>query len=191
MSRLPDEYFQAMYARDPDPWGFASRWYERRKYALTVAALPAQRYRSAFEPGCSIGVLTRLLAERCDSLLATDVAEAAVVQARARTADLPHVTVERRAVPDDWPPANFDLVVLSEVGYYQRPEGLDRLLRRAVASLRPGGHLVAVHWRPFVADYPLTGDQVHAALAERTSLARFLRHAEERFVLEVFERSGS
>ncbi|CAN5309971.1 SAM-dependent methyltransferase [soil metagenome] len=191
MSRLPDEYFHAMYARDPDPWGLASRWYERRKYALTAASLPAQRYRSAFEPGCSIGVLTRLLAERCDRLLATDVAEAALAQASARTADLPHVTVERRAVPDDWPSGTFDLVVLSEVGYYQRPPGLDRLLRRAVAALRTGGHLLAVHWRPFVADYPLTGDQVHAALADRAELGGLVRHVEERFVLEVFERSGS
>ena len=34
-------YFDRLYAADPDPWGFTSRWYEQRKYALTVAALPA------------------------------------------------------------------------------------------------------------------------------------------------------
>lgn len=35
------DYFASMYARDPDPWGFDTTWYERRKYALTLAALPA------------------------------------------------------------------------------------------------------------------------------------------------------
>ena len=34
-------YFEGMYAASPDPWGFQSRWYERRKYALTLALLPA------------------------------------------------------------------------------------------------------------------------------------------------------
>jgi hypothetical protein len=38
MIRLPVEYFARKYATDADPWGFASRWYEARKYALTLAA---------------------------------------------------------------------------------------------------------------------------------------------------------
>ena len=47
-------------------------WYERRKRALTLAALPQERYRSALEVGCSIGTLTADLAPRCDNLLAVD-----------------------------------------------------------------------------------------------------------------------
>jgi hypothetical protein len=38
-------YFDDRFAGDPDPWGFDRRWYERRKHTLTVAALPAPRYR--------------------------------------------------------------------------------------------------------------------------------------------------
>lgn len=190
MNRLPDVYFDALYAHDPDPWGFATRWYERRKDALTLASLPFERYRRVFEPGCSIGVLTRLLAERCDALIAFDVAEVAIEQARARTADLPHVTVERGAVPDDWPPGAFDLVVLSEIGYYQQPASLDKLLSRSVAALEPAGHLVAVHWRPVVSDYPLSGDEVHVALSAVPDLRRLVRHLEPQFVLEILERTG-
>ena len=55
---LGAEYFDAMYQDAEDPWGFENRWYEQRKYAISLALLPARRYRSAFEPGCSIGVLT-------------------------------------------------------------------------------------------------------------------------------------
>ncbi len=68
----PPEYFEQLYVRDPDPWRFATSGYERDKYAATLAALPNRRFASGFEVGCSIGVLTRQLAERCDALLAAD-----------------------------------------------------------------------------------------------------------------------
>ena len=61
---LGASYFDGQYAASADPWGFTSRWYERRKYAISVAMLPSARYRSAFEPGCSIGELTAMLAPR-------------------------------------------------------------------------------------------------------------------------------
>ncbi len=52
---MDDEYFESMYASDPDPWGFDSRFYERRKYDLTMASFARPTYREAFEPGCSNG----------------------------------------------------------------------------------------------------------------------------------------
>jgi hypothetical protein len=41
-------YFDALYQAAADPWGFEERWYEQRKYAISLAQLPAGRYRSAF-----------------------------------------------------------------------------------------------------------------------------------------------
>src|ERR1700709_2075359 len=114
---LPPSYFEAMYAESADPWGFATRWYERRKYALTLAALPREQYRRGFEPGCSIGVLTARLPRRCASLLATELAPSAVATARERLASYDGVEVAQLAVPQDWPAGTFDLVVLSEIGY--------------------------------------------------------------------------
>jgi SAM-dependent methyltransferase len=184
---LPPAYFDAMYAESGDPWGFTSRWYERRKYALTLAALPRERYRRGFEPGCSIGVLTALLAQRCDSLLATDVAAAAVVTARERLAGHDGVQVRELAVPQDWPAGRFDLIVLSEIGYYLSADDLELMLDRAVAALEPGGTLVAAHWRHPVDDYPLRGDDVHDLLATSPELHRLVRHEEADLLLEVFE----
>ena len=60
-ARVPDGYFERMYATSADPWQLQARWYERRKYAITLALLPYPRYRHAFEPGCSISVLTEML----------------------------------------------------------------------------------------------------------------------------------
>jgi SAM-dependent methyltransferase len=182
---LPGSYFDAVYADHPDPWRFASRWYERRKRDLTVAALPEARFRRAFEPGCSIGLLTELLAPRCDELLATDVAARAVSATRDRLAGTSHVRVERMAVPDSWPDGSFDLVVLSEVGYYLSHEALARLVGLAAAALEPGGALVACHWRHAVSDYPLPGDAVHVALREHPALGVLARHEEHDFLLDV------
>lgn len=63
-TRLPDAYFDRMYVGTEDPWQLSTRWYEERKYAITLALLPERRYRHAFEPGCSIGTLTAQLARR-------------------------------------------------------------------------------------------------------------------------------
>jgi hypothetical protein len=54
-------HFQGKYHASPDPYRLADRWYEARKCTISTALLPAQRYGSAFEPGCSIGVLTTRL----------------------------------------------------------------------------------------------------------------------------------
>jgi Nodulation protein S (NodS) len=66
VASTPKSYFEGMYSGDPDPWDFEGSPYEQRKYSLTMASLPRPRYRFAFEPGCSIGVLTSMLAGRCN-----------------------------------------------------------------------------------------------------------------------------
>ncbi|GGK39428.1 SAM-dependent methyltransferase [Salinarimonas ramus] len=161
---LPDAYFEGLYARDVDPWRFETSAYERAKYDATLAALERPRYARALEVGCSIGVLTRDLARRCDALVATDVAEAALAKARARCADLRHVVFVRQRAPESWPAGTFDLVVLSEVLYYLDPAGVDGVAARVRASLEPGGEVVLVHWIGET-DYPLSGDEAVARFA--------------------------
>src|SRR3954449_9921542 len=63
---VPLDHFIGMYEAKTDPWDTATKWHDRRKYAVTVAGLPRERYRRCYEPGCSVGLLTRLLAPRCD-----------------------------------------------------------------------------------------------------------------------------
>jgi LmbE family N-acetylglucosaminyl deacetylase/SAM-dependent methyltransferase len=183
---MNEAYFDERYARRDDPWGFETRWYESRKRALTLAALPAEKYDSALEIGCSIGVLTEQLAARCASILAVDISQQAVDRARARLRSQAHVTVERADVGRRFPERHFDLVMLSEVGYYFDPDGLDTLLERIENSLGPTGTLVMCHWRHPVDDYPLTGDEVHQAARTRPGLRRLAAHVEEDFILEVF-----
>jgi len=183
-------YFDQMYAASGDPWGLATRWYEARKYALSLALLPERHYQEAFEPGCSVGVLTAMLAARCGQVLAWDASAGAVRSAAARTAGLANVCVRQGTIARDWPPGRFDLVVFSEVLYYFAGRELDDVLDAGVASLRPGGTMLAVHWRHPVADYPRSGDEVHQVLAARRDLARRVGHTEPDFTAEVYQRAG-
>jgi SAM-dependent methyltransferase len=182
-------YFDAMYQAARDPWGFQDRWYERRKYAISLALLPAERYRSAFEAGCSIGVFTGLLAPRCDALLSCDVAAAGAEAAAQRTRHLPQVRVEQRDIASQWPAGRFDLIVFSEILYYLGDHDLEQLLDHAATALQPDGTLLAVHWRHPVADYPRTGDDVHRVLGAWPGLARLVSHAEPDFLAEAYLRT--
>jgi SAM-dependent methyltransferase len=193
---LPSGYFDDVYAASDDPWCFASSAYEAEKYHSTIEVLGARRFRRAFEIGCSIGVFTAQLAPRCGSLLAVDVSEAALAQARARCAALPQVHFERMAVPDVFPGGTFDLVATCEVAYYWSRDDLNRSASLITAALVPGGWWLLVHWTPEVADYPLLGDEVHDIILARTAEAgSALRHVtgfrHERYRLDLFERRPS
>jgi cyclopropane fatty-acyl-phospholipid synthase-like methyltransferase len=163
---LRPEYFDALYTADPDPWKFAASPYERDKYALTLDALPKPRYCSALEVGCSIGVLTRSLASRCDTLVAIDAAQTPLVEARRRCADLPGVRFEQMFVPQQWPDGDFELILLSEVIYYLSRDDVGRLAARVAHSLAKGGSVILVHWTG-PTNYPLSGDEAATLFIER------------------------
>jgi hypothetical protein len=180
-------YFDAVYEKESDPWGFETSEYERRKYQVTLASLPKTRYRTAFEPGCSIGVLTEGLAARCDELLATDVIPAALERTASRLRNWPHVTVEQRAIPEEWPERQVDLIVLSEIAYYFDEEDLARIIRLILQSTTEGAHVIGVHWRGET-NYPLTGDRTHAIIDATPELHPIVSHIETDFTLAVWER---
>lgn len=154
---LDPSYFTRKYANDPDPWRFASSTYEREKYAASLATLRSGRYRNALEVGCSIGVLTRKLADHCDRLVAVDAARPALNQARERCVGLTNVSFAEAYVPRDWPEGIFDLVVLSEVLYYLNESDLRTLVTCVERSCSPDASLLLVHWTGLT-DYPLSGD---------------------------------
>jgi len=184
-----DAALDDLHADRADPWGVDSRWYETRKRALLLAALPRPRFRHGVEVGGSTGALARDLAARCDRLEVLDASPHAVAAARERLAGLPGVQVRQAAVPGGWPEApgdGFDLVVLSEVGYFLSPADLDGLVGRVAASLAPDGVLVLAHWRHPVAGWPLDGADVHRRFTDaglRPVVARYADRDVELLVL--------
>jgi SAM-dependent methyltransferase len=182
------DHFIGLYLAKDDPWDVATKWHDRRKYAVTVASLPRERYRRCYEPGASIGTLSRMLAERCDEVLATDSVPEAVDLARRNTADLPNVRVERAELPADLPDGRFDLVVIGDLLYYLSGDDLTATLDGLTARLEPGGDLVSVHFRDRENGGAYDGFNAHASLLATAGLEHVVHHEDEWFLLDVLRR---
>lgn len=191
---LPDDYFDALYQASADPWDLSSRWYERRKYAITLALLPQERYRHAFEPGCSIGVLTEHLSARCDHVTAVDIAEVALERVDSRLRQCGRreaVTLLQRSFDAPWPAADFDLVMISEIAYYFDAAALRSILARELPRLSANVTVVAAHWRHPVDDYPLSGDEANAIIGAGAGLHRIGGYRDDDVVIEVFDTGSA
>ena len=162
------DFFEAKYQRaaDSDPWQFATASYEVQRYEAIMQALNGRRYSRAFEPGCSVGVLTEQLATVCDQVDAYDFSLTAVAAAKARCAHLPGVAIHCEALSSDAPWASFELIVLSEIGYYFTAGDWRELIKAMVDQMQPGTVLLASHWLGTSADHVQTGAAVHAAIGD-------------------------
>jgi len=190
---LSENYFDDVYSASADPWNFETSEYEAGKYEATIAALPLSRYENALEIGCSIGVLTAKLADRCTRLISTDVSDRALEVARKRNDNRGHVRFLKMCIPEEFPDGDFDLIVISEVGYYLDYQDWGRAMEEIYEHLRINGHIILVHWTPEVADYPQTGDEVHdrfADFAGARSLRNIRTQLADTYRLDVWGRAA-
>jgi len=109
-----------------------------------------------------------------------------VGRARARLAGRANVRVEHARMPKDWPGGTFDLVVISELGYYLAADELQALAAAVRASLAPGATLVACHWRRYADDLRHSAEDVHAVLGAAGGLATLASYVDEDFLLQAW-----
>ncbi|MDB5071755.1 MAG: methyltransferase [Candidatus Eremiobacteraeota bacterium] len=188
-SSVPGDYFRDLYRAQDDPWGFAASAYERGKYRATIDALPQPRYRSALELACSIGVFTKMLAPRCDGLLAVDVSDEALARAARRCAALPQVRFGNCDLTSEFPYGQFDLVTFCEAGFYFGPRDFARLKDAIAGALEPGGDIVLVHWTPLVDGHAQTADDVHDAFLSDPRFVPRLAARADTYRLDVLSRT--
>jgi SAM-dependent methyltransferase len=189
ISTVSKEFFEQKYRADNDPWEFSSSSYERNRYAEILRILGQQTFRCAFEPGCSIGILTAQLATRCSRLFAMDISPTAVARARERCEAHPHVTIVEGALPAQMPIGIFDLIVFSEIGYYFERNVLADIRDQLIERLTQQGTLIAVHWLGESPDHVLTGDEVHDILRATNALTLTNSRRHDGFLLESWERA--
>ena len=134
---------------------------------------------------CSIGVLTGELARRSDSVLAMDISDRALELAGERLNGADGVKFIQGAIPQDWPAGTFDLVLISEIGYFLMPGQLQETVERATAALAEDGVLLLCHWRHPNSGWPLTGDAVHQAFRSGSGLEVVAEHCEQDFRIDV------
>jgi hypothetical protein len=121
---------------------------------------------------------------------ATDVAAAALDAADRRLVDAgsrERVTLLRSSLDEQWPATQFDLVVLSEIGYYLEAAELRAVCDREVARLERGTVVIAAHWRHRVDDYPITGDRANDIIGATPGLHHLGGYRDADVVIEVFD----
>lgn len=146
MSNQPT-HFERLYRDQDDPWAYLTSPYEAAKYAATLAALTRPRYDCAFEAGCSIGVLSALLAPRCGRLLSVDLVARAVAQAAGRLSPFPGARAMQATLPQDWPDGRYDLILLSEMVYYLSGPDIDALAGCVARDATDDAECVLVHYQ--------------------------------------------
>jgi cyclopropane fatty-acyl-phospholipid synthase-like methyltransferase len=188
---LNADYFKEVYDANDDPWNFETSEYEAAKYAATLKALPREKYQNALEVGCSVGVLTALLAQKTEKLLATDVSQKALNAAKMKCRELPDVTFKCMSFPAELPDEQYDLIMISEVAYYLSVDDWEFAVNGLYNRLLRHGDIVLVHWLPEVLDYPQTGDQVHNAFGKlmKDKLTNVYSKREENYRIDVWTKS--
>ncbi len=176
---IDPDWFEDLFAREGDPWDFATSDYERAKYDDTLSHLPTGPIGRTLEVGCANGVLTDRLAPFVTELVATDVSATALAAARERCAGRDNVRFVEQRAPRRMPPGPFALAVLSEVVYYWDRADVTRLADWARrGGVGEGGHLLLVHWTGDT-DYPQSGD---------AAIEQLLSDLGDRVAVEVAER---
>jgi len=164
-------FFEDIYRQNADPWNFEGSIYEQERYAKIMTSADGRRYSRAFEPGCSIGVLTWKLASLCDRLEAIEISPTAASNAKERCKHLPQVHIECGSLPEAMPAGEFDLIVFSEIGYYFEEEELRIIVDRLAEKVTPGGYFIGAHWLGTSADHLLSGDAAHQIIRGCTLLS--------------------
>jgi SAM-dependent methyltransferase len=115
VSRRAREFFDGLWAKG-DPWAIETAELTQREHMRLIELVAGRRYGRVLEVGCGAGAFTRRLARVSDSVLALDIASAAIE--RARTLNLgPGVEFRVANVMEFNPRAEgpWDLVVMSEM----------------------------------------------------------------------------
>ena len=118
------------------------------------------------------------------------IANARAQLAQARLQGFVHAEVHQSRLPGDWPEDCFDLIVLSELGYYLNRADWLHLIADARQSLAPDGQLLACHWRPPIENCPQSAEQVHELLDEHLHLPRLLQYRDADFMLDLWGRDS-
>ena len=164
------DFFEEKYRTNPDPWNFSQSTYEKHRYQSILKLLGSENYRYAFEPGCSIGILTHELASRCLYVEAIDFSKTAIEQARAYCGDLSNVTIYQASLINYLPKKAPDLIILSEIGYYFTSEDWHSILQGMLACCSKSSTIIACHWLGQSNDHLLSGDAVHQVLDQQKPL---------------------
>ncbi len=157
---VPPDYSSQDYWEDVfstrNPWEYENS-YETVKYYQTLDMVPPAK-RRALEIACAEGHFTRMLAGRVQSVLATDISETAVSRAAEYCSSFNNIEFSRLDLAKDPIPGRFDLIICSEVLYYQpNVDALRAFSSKIADALEEGAHFILTHGNLIVDEPDRTG----------------------------------
>lgn len=187
-------YFEVLYANNPDPWNFKDSEYENLKYKKINSFLENRNYDNGLELGCSIGVHTTFIAEHCKNLLAVDINESAIANAKELNPELSNVDFQVMDILTEFPVGPFEFISMCEMGYYFNRQDLLKTFQNIANNLGVKGNFLMVHWTSFVREYPLTGKLVHEIFQEfnqeKAQFSLISQYTHERYELLLWEKKS-
>jgi 2-polyprenyl-3-methyl-5-hydroxy-6-metoxy-1,4-benzoquinol methylase len=129
--------------RKGSAWGRAG---ENRDIQAAVELISDRHYGSCLDVGTGYGHYAEAVAPLCDEVLAIDISEVAIQEARERLSHLPNVTFKAQNIRTFLFNEKYDLIVLGEVIYYfgdkYLPGSFHKLLKRISVALTINGRIL-------------------------------------------------
>ncbi|WP_158508678.1 class I SAM-dependent methyltransferase [Gemmatirosa kalamazoonensis] len=142
-------HFEGLYRAEDEPWSFSERGVETLRHERVARIVAELAPRRTLDLGCSLGQLTRRLAELPTELHAIDLSPTAVRRARTLLPGPAYACGSATELP--FAPAAFDAIVASDGLYSWQlgPAECATTLCEIHDALVPGGHAVLTeHMRP-------------------------------------------
>jgi SAM-dependent methyltransferase len=141
------EVWDQVFETHTDPWKSETSPVQRERFIKQTEMLDAARDGSTFcrglEIGCSEGLYTEVLADRCESLLVLEISRTVLARTQKRRRWSEQVRFDAFDFRLDDVPGTFDLIVVAGVlEYFSRPNTFVRMRAKLAAALRPDGYLL-------------------------------------------------
>lgn len=190
MKPIDSAGFEAMFRVDVDPWNYAASPFEAFKRGILLRSCGTGCRGRVLELACANGETTKALMRRSLRLLAVDGAPSAIAEAQRRIGRHDRVALRTALLPGEMPRGPFDLIVVSELLYYLKPNALRLLLPKLAAATAPGGRIVLLHHLKSFTDVSQPPPLVHAAAAAhfRRGFVPLGRQRHGAFEAMLFER---
>lgn len=194
-TKLPNEHIEGIYDEAASYYQ-QLRWFKTRltrlEYEQTREALLAMLERAKrpggryLEIGCGPGTWTKVVAQRVDEVVAVDISENMLAQARNYLAGARNVNFIHGDASQYQPDRELDGIFSFRVLEYV--DGWQEMLTRVAANVRSGGRAVICTKTPFSV-YRGTGRERWFTMIPRRAFARvrrFFRHEPEPHLDNVF-----
>ena len=143
--------FDAKFSVSDDPWSTFTDRDEARKRQAILRGIGGRRMGRILELAAGNGSNSVGLARFALRLDATEGTLSGVGLVQRAVGDTLRVRVSRLVLPDSFPRATYDAIVVAEVLYYLTASEMAAVARAVATTLRPGGRLILAHHR---VDYP-------------------------------------